>query len=48
MADGASFSEVDHLLWTELAIGAVFVAAAFALFRAFEFEGRRRASLETF
>jgi ABC-2 type transport system permease protein len=45
---GASFGEVDHLFWTELAIGALFVALAFALFRLFEFEGRRRASLETF
>jgi ABC-2 type transport system permease protein len=48
VVDGASFREVDHLLWTELAIGAVFVALAFALFRLFEAEGRRRASLETF
>jgi ABC-2 type transport system permease protein len=48
VARGASFGEVDHLLWTELAIGALFVALAFALFRLFEAEGRRRASLETF
>jgi ABC-2 type transport system permease protein len=48
IARGASFGEVDHLLWTELAIGALFVALAFGLFRLFEFEGRRRASLETF
>jgi len=48
VARGASFSEVDQLLWTELAIGALFVAAAFVLFRLFEVEGRRRASLETF
>jgi ABC-2 type transport system permease protein len=48
IARGASLGDVDHLLWTELAIGAVFVVLAFALFRLFEFEGRRRASLETF
>jgi ABC-2 type transport system permease protein len=48
VARGASFSEVDQLLWTELAIGALFVAIAFVLFRLFEVEGRRRASLETF
>jgi ABC-2 type transport system permease protein len=45
---GASLSEVDHLLWTELAIGAAYTAAAFVLFRVFEAEGRRRASLETY
>ena len=48
VADGQSFGAVDHLLWTELAIGAVFAALAFGLFRLFEVEGRRRASLETF
>jgi ABC-2 type transport system permease protein len=47
IADGATLSEVDHLVWTELVIGACYAAAAFALFRLFEFEGRRRASLET-
>ena len=48
VARGASLGQVDHLLWTELAIGAVFVVVAFALFRLFEVEGRRRASLETY
>ena len=48
VARGRAFGEVDRLLWTELAIGAVFVAIAFVLFRLFEVEGRRRASLETF
>jgi ABC-2 type transport system permease protein len=47
IAEGASLAEVDHLVWTELAIGACYAAAAFGLFRLFEFEGRRRASLET-
>ena len=48
IARGAAFAEVDHLLWTELGIGAAFATAAFVLFRVFELEGRRRASLETF
>jgi ABC-2 type transport system permease protein len=48
VARGASLGEVDHLLFTELAIGALFTAVAFALFRVFEAEGRRRASLETY
>jgi ABC-2 type transport system permease protein len=47
IAEGASLAEVDHLVWTELVIGACYAAAAFGLFRLFEFEGRRRASLET-
>jgi ABC-2 type transport system permease protein len=48
VAGGSSLSDVSGLVATELAIGAVYAAAAFALFRLFEFEGRRRASLETF
>ena len=48
VARGASLADVDHLLATELGIGAFFTAMAFALFRVFEAEGRRRASLETF
>ncbi len=47
VADGATLAEVDHLVWTELAIGAVYAALGYALFRLFESEGRRRASLET-
>jgi ABC-2 type transport system permease protein len=48
VADGASLSDVSDLVLTEIAIGAIYAAAAFGLFRLFEFEGRRRASLETF
>jgi ABC-2 type transport system permease protein len=48
VAAGASLSDVSDLVLTEIAIGALYTAAAFALFRLFEFEGRRRASLETF
>ena len=45
---GASLGEVSGLVWTELGIGAAYAATAFLLFRLFEIEGRRRASLETF
>jgi ABC-2 type transport system permease protein len=47
IADGASLSDVDYLVWTELGIGAVYAGAAYALFKLFELEGRRRASFET-
>jgi ABC-2 type transport system permease protein len=43
---GNSLSSVASLLLTELAIGAAYAAAGYALFRFFEAEGRRRASLE--
>jgi hypothetical protein len=33
---------------TEAAIGTVYAVGAYALFRLFEAEGRRRASLETY
>jgi ABC-2 type transport system permease protein len=48
IAAGASLGEVSGLVWTELGIGAAYAATAFVLFRLFEIEGRRRASLETF
>jgi ABC-2 type transport system permease protein len=47
VTDGATLGEVDHLVWTELGIGAAYAVAGYALFRLFEVEGRRRASLET-
>jgi ABC-2 type transport system permease protein len=47
VADGAPLSAVDHLLWTEAAIGAVYALVAYGLFRYFESAGRQRASLET-
>ena len=43
---GASLSSVLGLVGRELAVGAVYGAAGYALFRFFEAEGRRRASLE--
>jgi ABC-2 type transport system permease protein len=47
VAAGAPLSTVDHLLWTEAAIGTVYALGAYALFRYFEADGRRRATLET-
>lgn len=44
---GASFAEVDHLLATELVIATIYGTLGYCLFRFFEAEGRRRASLET-
>jgi len=48
IVDGETLSDVGGLVATEAAIGAVYAVGAYALFRLFEFEGRRRASLETF
>jgi ABC-2 type transport system permease protein len=48
IATGTPLAEVSGLLWTEALIGLVYAAVAFGLFRFFEHEGRRRASLETF
>jgi ABC-2 type transport system permease protein len=47
VAAGAAFADVDHLIGTELVIAVVYGAFGYSLFRFFEFEGRRRASLET-
>jgi ABC-2 type transport system permease protein len=47
IADGASLGDVANLVWTELAIGVAYATVAYALFRFFEIEGRRRATLET-
>jgi ABC-2 type transport system permease protein len=48
IAAGASLSDVSGLLTTEALIGCVYAAVAYGLFRLFEAEGRRRASLETY
>jgi len=45
---GASLGDVAGLVATEALIGVGYGVAAYALFRALEIEGRRRASLETF
>jgi len=48
VADGAPLEDVSALVATEALIGAAYAVAAYVLFRVFEAEGRRRASLETF
>jgi ABC-2 type transport system permease protein len=48
LAAGASLGGVGGLVATEAAIGVCYAAAAYVLFRVFELESRRRASLETF
>lgn len=48
IASGSSLGDVAGLLWTEALIGVVYATAAYVLFRVFESEGRRRASLETY
>jgi ABC-2 type transport system permease protein len=48
VARGARLGDVAGLVWTELAIGVAYAVGAFVLFRVFEAEGRRRASLETY
>jgi ABC-2 type transport system permease protein len=47
IAAGASIGDVSGLVWTEAAIGLFYSALAFGLFRFFEADGRRRATLET-
>ena len=45
---GATLADVRGLVVTEALIGAAYAIAAYVLFRLFEAEGRRRASLETY
>jgi ABC-2 type transport system permease protein len=47
IANGASFGQVSDLIANEALIGALYLGIAFFLFRYFENEGRRRATLET-
>lgn len=47
IADGGSLGDVSGLVWTEAAIGVGYALLAYALFRFFEADGRRRATLET-
>jgi len=47
VASGSSLGHVSALVWKEAAIGGCYTALAFLLFRYFEAEGRRRATLET-
>jgi ABC-2 type transport system permease protein len=48
IADGAALGDVSRLVVVEALIGLAYGAVAYGLFRLFEAEGRRRASLETF
>jgi ABC-2 type transport system permease protein len=48
VAAGASLGDVQGLVVTEALIGVAYAAVAYVLFRFFEAEGRRRASLETY
>lgn len=48
IASGAALGDVAGLLGTEALIGLAYATAAYVLFRVFEAEGRRRASLETY
>jgi ABC-2 type transport system permease protein len=48
IAAGASLRSVSGLVWTEVGVAAAWGTLAFTLIRWFEFEGRRRASLETY
>ena len=48
IAAGAALADVSGLLATEALIGLAYATAAYVLFRVFEAEGRRRASLETY
>ena len=45
---GAALGDVKGLVLTEALIGAAYAVTAYLLFRLFEAEGRRRASLETY
>ncbi|MHB8643716.1 MAG: ABC transporter permease [Gaiellaceae bacterium] len=47
LADGASLGSVAGLVGTEAAIGVAYAAVGYVLLRVFEFESRRRATLET-
>jgi ABC-2 type transport system permease protein len=48
VAAGASLGSVGGLVLTEAGVGLAWGVLAFTLVRWFEYEGRRRASLETF
>jgi len=47
VATGASLASVSTLVWEEVLVGATYFVVAYGLLRFFEFESRRRASLET-
>ncbi len=47
VAEGAGLGDVAGLVWTEAVIGLVYALLAYGLFRFFEADSRRRATLET-
>jgi len=47
VAAGTSLADVSRLVLTEAGIGVCYAALAYCLLRLFEFDGRRRATLET-
>jgi ABC-2 type transport system permease protein len=47
LSTGATLFDVATLVWAEAAIGAIYAAVAYLLFRFLEAEARRRATLET-
>jgi hypothetical protein len=48
LISGASLAQVAPLITGELIIGVVYVLLGYALFRWFEFQARRRGTLEAF
>jgi ABC-2 type transport system permease protein len=46
LADGASLASVADTLGTEVLIGLAYLVAGYALLRAFEWQGRKHATLE--
>jgi hypothetical protein len=48
LISGASLAQVVPLITGELVVGVVYVLLGYALFRWFEFQARRRGTLEAF
>ena len=48
LVNGATLTEVSSLLTSELAIGFTYALAGFIFFRWFEFQARKRGTLEAF
>jgi hypothetical protein len=48
LIDGASLTQVAPLIRGEAAIGVVYILLGYSLFRWFEFQARRRGTLESF
>lgn len=48
IASGGTLSSAAGLIWSEALVGVVYALLAYGLFRFFEYQGRKRASLDTF